>query len=66
MRFAGKCAVVTGAASGISLAVARRLAAESALLVLGDRNEDGVREAALCDPEDIAAAFAVDGDRTAG
>jgi dihydroxycyclohexadiene carboxylate dehydrogenase len=36
-RFAGKNVVVTGAAQGIGLAVARRLAAESARLLLVDR-----------------------------
>ncbi|MCT9078667.1 benzoate diol dehydrogenase BenD [Streptomyces fulvoviolaceus] len=38
-RFAGKTVVVTGAAQGIGLAVARRLAAESAQLTLVDRSE---------------------------
>ncbi|MDI3403389.1 benzoate diol dehydrogenase BenD [Streptomyces cavernicola] len=37
-RFAGKNVVVTGAAQGIGLAVARRLAAESARLTLVDRS----------------------------
>ncbi|TFB68064.1 1,6-dihydroxycyclohexa-2,4-diene-1-carboxylate dehydrogenase [Cryobacterium sp. Hz9] len=38
-RFAGKVVVVTGAAQGIGLAVARRVAAESGLVVLIDRAE---------------------------
>ncbi|MFD7599721.1 benzoate diol dehydrogenase BenD [Streptomyces mirabilis] len=38
-RFAGKKVVVTGAAQGIGLTVARRLAAESAELTLVDRSE---------------------------
>lgn len=46
MRLDGKIAVVTGAASGIGLAVAKRLAAEGAKIVIGDRNADGVQEAA--------------------
>jgi NAD(P)-dependent dehydrogenase (short-subunit alcohol dehydrogenase family) len=38
-RFAGKKVIVTGAAQGIGLAVARRLAAESARVTLVDRSE---------------------------
>jgi NAD(P)-dependent dehydrogenase (short-subunit alcohol dehydrogenase family) len=38
-RLAGKVGVITGGASGIGLATARRFAAEGAQLVLGDRNE---------------------------
>jgi NAD(P)-dependent dehydrogenase (short-subunit alcohol dehydrogenase family) len=46
VRFEGKSIIVTGAASGIGLATAKKLAAEGARLVLGDRNEDGVAAAA--------------------
>lgn len=59
MRFEGKSAIVTGAASGIGLAVARRLAAEGALLVIGDRNIDGVNDAAR-DIGPSATAMALD------
>jgi len=38
-RFAGKAVVVTGAAQGIGLAVAERIAAESGALMLVDRSE---------------------------
>jgi meso-butanediol dehydrogenase/(S,S)-butanediol dehydrogenase/diacetyl reductase len=46
MRFSGKRAIVTGAASGIGLAVAQRLAREGATVVMGDRNEEGLKTAA--------------------
>jgi NAD(P)-dependent dehydrogenase (short-subunit alcohol dehydrogenase family) len=58
-RFAGKCTIVTGAASGIGLAVAKRLAAEGARVVIGDRNVEGL-EAAARDIGDAATPVALD------
>ena len=44
-RYAGKVAVVTGAASGIGRATATRLVAEGGVVVGGDVNVDGLRGA---------------------
>lgn len=54
MLFAGKKALVTGAASGIGRATAIRFAAEGASLTIGDRNLAGLEETAAM----IAAASA--------
>ena len=58
-RFAGKVAAVTGAGSGLGREVARRLAAEGAIVGCIDVNKDGVR--ALADGlGDRARAYVAD------
>lgn len=74
MKFTGKSAFVTGAASGIGLATARQLSAEGAQVMLADRNGEAAEtEAAairssggralarrldVSDAQDVAAAVA--------
>ena len=46
MRFADKVAIITGAASGIGLATAKRLGSEGARVVIADLDEEGAQAAA--------------------
>jgi meso-butanediol dehydrogenase/(S,S)-butanediol dehydrogenase/diacetyl reductase len=56
MRFTDKVAIVTGAASGIGLATAKRLGSEGARVCIADLNEDKARAAAA----EVRAAGAPD------
>src|SRR5260370_41300442 len=45
MRFTDKAAIVTGAASGLGLAIATRLASEGCAVAVADANEAGAAKA---------------------
>ena len=78
-RFANKIAIVTGAGNGIGIAIATRLAAEGASVVLADKEEDAAKKVSgqivasggkaaackvdICRPELVEAMVAFARDR---
>jgi meso-butanediol dehydrogenase/(S,S)-butanediol dehydrogenase/diacetyl reductase len=59
-RFKGKVVIVTGSASGIGEATARRFVAEGAKVALVDRNRDALEKVAKSLPADQVMARAAD------
>jgi len=59
-RFEGKVVIVTGAASGIGEATARRFSAEAACVALVDRNEMPLADVAKDLPAQLTLAYLAD------
>lgn len=64
MRLKGKTAIITGAASGIGSAIARKFAAEGASIVIGDLNAKAIQELASDLESDSAAVTGIPADIT--
>jgi NAD(P)-dependent dehydrogenase (short-subunit alcohol dehydrogenase family) len=62
MRLAGTTSLVTGAGSGIGLAIARRFAAEGARVIIVDIRGDRAAETARLIQEDGGEAFGIEAD----
>jgi NAD(P)-dependent dehydrogenase (short-subunit alcohol dehydrogenase family) len=64
LKFAGKMALITGAAGDIGAAVAQRLASDGARVVLADKNREGVVKVAAALVDSGLSAVAVECDQT--